>query len=318
MLAQLLNDIRDRRVLVVGDAMLDRYWYGGVERISPEAPVPVIAVTKVDERPGGAANVARNVRAIGARCSLLSVAGDDADAITLERLLHEDRIECSLYRDKLVNTTVKLRVISRNQQLIRIDFESPASKDARVKLLDGYLACLGEHDVVIVSDYGKGGLGYIQEMITAARAAKVPVVVDPKGDDYSGYRGATLITPNRKEFEQVAGRFRDNAELERKAANLVTTLDLGGLLVTRGEEGMSLIEAGGRSMHLPAHAREVYDVTGAGDSVIACIGCAYAAGGALEDALKLANVAAGIVVGKLGAAVATPEEILHELQLQGG
>ena len=159
--------------------MLDRYWYGGVERISPEAPVPVIAVTKADERPGGAANVARNVRALGARCSLLSISGDDADATTLERLLGEDKIECSLYRDKLVNTTVKLRVISRNQQLIRIDFESPASKDSRVKLLDGYLAHLGEHDVVIVSDYGKGGLGYIQEMVTAARAAGVPVVVDP-------------------------------------------------------------------------------------------------------------------------------------------
>jgi len=298
--------------------MLDRYWYGGVERISPEAPVPVIAVTKADERPGGAANVARNVRALGARCSLLSISGDDADATTLERLLGEDKIECSLYRDKLVNTTVKLRVISRNQQLIRIDFESPASKDSRVKLLDGYLAHLGEHDVVIVSDYGKGGLGYIQEMVTAARAAGVPVVVDPKGDDYSGYRGATLITPNRKEFEQVAGRFRDNEELERKAADLVSLLDLGGLLVTRGEEGMSLIERSGRKIHMSAHAREVYDVTGAGDSVIACIGCAYAAGGALEDALTLANVAAGIVVGKLGAAVATPDEILRELQLQGG
>ena len=318
MLPQLLDSIRDRRVLVVGDAMLDRYWYGGVERISPEAPVPVIAVTKADERPGGAANVARNVRALGARCSLLSICGDDSDAATLERLLREERIECSLHRDKLVNTTVKLRVISRNQQLIRIDFESPASKDARVKLLDTYLAHLREHDVVIVSDYGKGGLGYIQEMITAARTAGVPVVVDPKGDDYSGYRGATLITPNRKEFEQVAGRYRDNEELERKAAGLVASLELGGLLVTRGEEGMSLIERSGHRIHMPAHAREVYDVTGAGDSVIACIGCTYAAGGALEDALKLANIAAGIVVGKLGAPVATTDEILHELQLQGG
>jgi D-glycero-beta-D-manno-heptose-7-phosphate kinase len=318
MLPGLLDKIRDRRVLVVGDAMLDRYWSGGVERISPEAPVPVIAVTKADERPGGAANVARNVRAFGARCRLLSISGDDTDADTLERLLRDDRIECSLYRDKLINTTVKLRVISRNQQLIRIDFESPASKDARVKLLDDYLACVGEHDVVIVSDYGKGGLGYIQEMITAAHAVGVPIVVDPKGDDYSGYRGATLITPNRKEFEQVAGRFRDNAEFERKAAELIKKLSVGGLLITRGEEGMSLIENSGRLIHMAAHAREVYDVTGAGDSVIASIGCTYAAGGVLEDALRLANIAAGIVVGKLGAAVATPDEILHELQLQGG
>jgi rfaE bifunctional protein kinase chain/domain len=315
MLAQLLRDIRDRRVLVVGDAMLDRYWYGGVERISPEAPVPVVAVDRADERPGGAANVARNVRALGARCRLLSITGDDAEAATLARLLEAEHIDCTLHRDNLISTTVKLRVISRNQQLIRIDFESPASKDARVKLLDGYLAQLRDYDAVIVSDYGKGGLGYVQEMITAARAANVPVLVDPKGDDYSAYRGATLITPNRKEFEQVAGRFRDNAELERKAAAVVAALDLDGILVTRGEEGMSLIGRERRVLHLPAHAREVFDVTGAGDSVIAAIGCAYAARGALEDALALANLAAGIVVGKLGAATATPEEILHEMKV---
>jgi rfaE bifunctional protein kinase chain/domain len=318
MLSALLRNIRDTRVLVVGDAMLDRYWYGGVERISPEAPVPVVAVSRADERPGGAANVARNVRALGANCRLLSITGDDAEAASLEKLLHAEHIESTLYRDKLISTTVKLRVISRNQQLLRIDFESPASKDARVKLLDNYLAHIGDYSVAIVSDYGKGGLGYIQEMITAARAAAVPVVVDPKGDDYSGYRGATLITPNRKEFEQVAGRFRDNADLERKARAMVAALELGGLLVTRGEEGMSLIEASGRVLHLAARAREVFDVTGAGDSVIASIGCAYAAGGSLEDALQLANIAAGIVVGKLGAAVATPDEILRELQQQGG
>lgn len=317
MLPQLLRKISDTRILVVGDAMLDRYWYGGVERISPEAPVPVVAVGRADERPGGAANVARNVRALGAKCRLLSITGDDAEANSLERLLHAAGIDCTLYRDKLINTTVKLRVISRNQQLLRIDFESPASKDARVKLLDNFLMHVREYSVVILSDYGKGGLGYIQEMITAARDAGVPVVVDPKGDDYSAYRGATLVTPNRKEFEQVAGRFRDNADLERKAAALIASLDLGGLLVTRSEEGMSLIEQGGRVLHLPARAREVFDVTGAGDSVIASIGCAYAAGGEVEDALHLANVAAGIVVGKLGAAVATPDEILHELQVEG-
>lgn len=318
MLPALLRNIRDARVLVVGDAMLDRYWYGGVERISPEAPVPVVAVSRADERPGGAANVARNVRALGAACRLLSITGDDHEASSLERLLGADHIDCTLYRDKLVNTTVKLRVISRNQQLLRIDFESPASKDARVKLLDNYLAHMRDYGVAIVSDYGKGGLGYVQEMITAAREARIPVVVDPKGDDYSHYRGATLITPNRKEFEQVAGRFRDNDELERKARAMVQELHLNGLLVTRGEEGMSLIEQNGRVLHLAARAREVFDVTGAGDSVIAAIGCAYAAGGALEDALQLANIAAGIVVGKLGAAVATPDEILHELHLQEG
>lgn len=318
MLQQLLDRIPRANVLIVGDSMLDRYWYGGVERISPEAPVPVIAVTRSDERAGGAANVARNVRALGARCTLFSITGDDRDASALQALLEAEAIGCQLYRDKLVNTTVKLRVISRNQQLLRIDFESPASKDARVKLLDHYLAHLDGFDVVIVSDYGKGGLGYVQEMIAAARAKGLPVVVDPKGDDYSGYRGATLITPNRKEFEQVAGRARDNAELTHKAAAMAASLELDGVLVTRGEEGMSLVKRDGQSLHIPARAREVFDVTGAGDSVIAAIGCAFAVRAELDDALHLANVAAGIVVGKLGAATATPAEILHQLNAQGG
>ncbi len=316
MLPQLLQKVVEARALVVGDVMLDRYWYGEVDRISPEAPVPVVAVARVDERPGGAANVARNVRALGARCTLLSVTGDDREADSLARLLDEAGIAHTLCRDKLLSTTIKLRVISRHQQLMRIDFESPVSKDARVRLLDRYLQQLPQSNVVILSDYGKGGLGYLREMIAAARNADVPVVVDPKGEDYSGYRGATLITPNRREFEMVAGRFRDNAELESKARAMAEALDLGGILVTRGEEGMSLIERQGRILHAPAHAREVFDVTGSGDTVIATIGCAYAVGAALEDAAQLANVAAGIVVGKLGAATASPAEILHELAHQ--
>ena len=318
MLPQLLEKIARARVLVVGDAMLDRYWYGDVERISPEAPVPVVSVTRMDERPGGAANVAQNVRALGAACTLFSISGDDREADALERLLGEAGIRCQLHRDKLLNTTVKQRVISRHQQLLRIDFDSPVSKDARVKLLDGYLKHLSEYDAVIISDYGKGGLGYIQEMIQAARAASRPVVVDPKGDDYSGYRGANLITPNRKEFEHVAGRFRDNVELERKAKAMAKELDLGGVLVTRGEDGMSLVQQDGRVLHIPARAREVYDVTGAGDTVIASIGCAWSVGSELDDALHLANIAAGIVVGKLGAATASPAEIIHELSTQEG
>jgi rfaE bifunctional protein kinase chain/domain len=315
-LPQLLEKIARAKVLVVGDVMLDRYWYGEVERISPEAPVPVVAVSRADDRPGGAANVAQNVRALGAGCTLFSISGDDREADSLERLLGEAKITCHLERDKLLNTTVKLRVISRHQQLIRIDFDCPASKDARVKLLDNYLKHLSEYDAVIISDYGKGGLGYIQEMIEAARAAARPVVVDPKGDDSRGYRGAHLITPNRKEFEQVAGRFRDNRELEQKALAMAKELDLGGVLVTRGEEGMSLVEQDGRVLHIPARAREVFDVTGAGDTVIAAIGCAWSVGSELGDALHLANLAAGIVVGKLGAATATPAEIMHELSLQ--
>jgi rfaE bifunctional protein kinase chain/domain len=315
-LQELLQKVANTRVLVVGDAMLDRYWYRAVERISPEAPVPVIAVNRCDERPGGAANVARNVSALGAHCSLFAASGDDKEANSLERLLRGRGIRCSLQRDKLLNTTVKVRVVSQNQQLIRIDFDMPVSKDCRARLIDDFLKWLPEFQVVIISDYGKGGLGYIQEMIDAASNTGIPVVVDPKGDDYSAYRRADLLTPNRTEFERVAGRFRNNAELEQKAKALTASLELGAVLVTRGEEGMSLVERGGEVLHYAARAREVFDVTGAGDTVVATIGCAFAVGGAPEDALHLANVAAGIVVGKLGAASATPEEILRELAIE--
>ncbi|BAU48615.1 heptose 1-phosphate adenyltransferase [Sulfurifustis variabilis] len=317
MLPDLLNALTRARVLVVGDAMLDRYWHGGVERISPEAPVPVVTVGRCDERPGGAANVARNVRDLGARCTLLSITGDDREADKLEQLLDKADIGYRLYRDKLINTIVKLRVISRNQQLLRIDFESPPSKDARVRLLDYYLEHLSQFDVVIVSDYGKGGLGYVREMVGAARDAGLPVIVDPKGDDYSIYRRATLVTPNRKEFEQIAGRARDDLDLERRAAATVAALELDGLLITRGEEGMTLVERDGRVLHVPARVREVFDVTGAGDSVIAAVACTYAVGGPVEEALRLASIAAGIVVGKLGAATATPDEIRQELSAGG-
>ena len=316
MLPELLQKIKDTKVLVVGDSMLDRYWYGGVERISPEAPVPVIAVNRCDERPGGAANVARNVQALGAKCDLLSVSGSDNEADTLEQLLREEGVNCRLQRDKLLNTTVKLRVISQNQQLIRIDFDMPGSKDARAQLLERYLEDLRQFQLVVVSDYGKGGLGSISEMIAAARGAGIPVVVDPKGDDYSLYRGADLLTPNRKEFEQVAGRFNDQKELEENASALASSFELGAVLVTRGEEGMSLIKRDGEALHYPARAREVFDVTGAGDTVIATVGCAFAVGGGSEDALHLANIAAGVVVGKLGATTATPDEILHELAIE--
>lgn len=314
MLQQLLRKIKDAKVLVVGDAMLDRYWYGDVERISPEAPVPVAVIREADERPGGAANVARNVKALGAQGDLLTITGDDREADTLERLLGAVGIGCHLCRDKLLNTTVKLRVVSRHlhQQLLRIDFESPPSKDARIALLDMFIKQLSVHRAIIVSDYGKGGLGHIREMIEASKQKGIPVVVDPKGHDYSGYRGATLITPNRKEFEIVAGRFHDDSDLEEKATSLAKSLELQAILVTRGEEGMSLIRPGKKALHIKARAREVYDVTGAGDTVIAAIGSTMAVGGDLEDAVQLANVAAGIVVGKPGTAWATPEEIMHE------
>jgi rfaE bifunctional protein kinase chain/domain len=311
--SSLLDRLNKANVLIVGDAMLDRYWYGDVDRISPEAPVPVVHLRHTDERPGGAANVARNVRALGATCTLISITGDDPEATRLEELLAKEGIGRHLQRDKLLNTIVKLRVISRHQQLLRIDFEAPPSKDARVQLLDEYLRRLAGFSAVIISDYGKGGLGYIQEMIQAARKAGTPVIVDPKGQDYSHYRGANLITPNRREFEQVAGRFTDNDDLRRKADAMIAALELDGLLVTRGEEGMSYFGKGGVSLHVPAQARDVFDVTGAGDTVIAAMGASLAVGGAMPDALQLANVAAGIVVSKLGAATATPDEIRREL-----
>ena len=293
--------------------MLDRYWYGHVERISPEAPVPVVSVNKSDERLGGAANVARNVTALGGKCTLLAVCGDDKEADIIEKLLLDSRIEGVLEREKLINTTIKLRVISMHQQLLRIDFEPPASKDAHDRVLKDYMTKLPEFDAVVISDYGKGGLGFIVEMISAARKAGKSVLIDPKGDDYGAYRGASLITPNRKEFEQVAGRFMNNEDLAQRATELIKSLDLGGLLVTRGEDGMSLFESGKPPQHVPVRAREVFDVTGAGDTVIAVIAAAYAVHADSREAVELANVAAGIVVGKLGAATVSPDEILNEI-----
>jgi len=312
-LLELLEKLDRARVLVVGDIMLDRYWRGAVDRISPEAPVPVVAVSGTEERLGGAANVASNVRALGAQCNLLGITGDDADADALESLLKAQGISAQLERDKSLKTTVKLRIVSQQQQLIRIDFETPANESSTQKLLDRYEKLLAAHDVVIVSDYGKGGLARVQNMIQMARNAGIPLIIDPKGDDYSMYAGATLITPNRKEFQAVAGRFADTDELVKKAKAMVAELDLGGLLVTRSEEGMSLISKDGKAVHMKARAREVFDVTGAGDTVIAAVGSALALGSGPEDAIHLANVAAGIVVGKLGSATASPEEIRQEL-----
>lgn len=314
MLVELLKKVTTARVLVVGDVMLDRYWYGGVDRISPEAPVPVVSVAREEERLGGAANVARNITALGGKCSLLAITGDDPGADMLETLGTKAGIELNLCRDKMVNTTVKLRVISQNQQLLRVDFDSPVSKDAKIQLLQTFSKIISQHDLIVVSDYAKGGLGHIREIIHLARKNKIPVLVDPKGDDYHGYKGATLITPNRKEFEQVTGPFVDDTDLEQRALELIKELELESLLITRSEEGMTLIEANGECTHMPAQALEVFDVTGAGDTVIASIGLAFAAGASTIDALSLANIAAGIVVGKLGSETATPEEVLAASQ----
>jgi rfaE bifunctional protein kinase chain/domain len=303
---------RDRvavaHVLVVGDVMLDRYWFGDVERISPEAPVPVVKIARTEERPGGAANVARNVAALGAHVSLLSATGTDEPADALLRLLATDRISTSFLRDAALTTTVKLRVIGRQQQLLRIDFETAPPNELLASNLDAFDRLLADANALVLSDYGKGGLVHITTMIDRARAAGKPVLVDPKGDDWERYRGATLITPNRSEFRQVAGRARDEADLARRAQALRQQLGIGALLVTRSEEGMSLYSDAG-ALTIPAQAREVFDVSGAGDTVIATLGAMLAAGATLPDAMAIANEAAGVVVGKLGTAVAEPGEL---------
>ena len=304
----MLDDLRGARVLVVGDVMLDRYWFGEVSRISPEAPVPVVKVERVEERPGGAANVARNAAALGAHVSLLSVVGRDEAGSSLRRLLKRDRIISKLHTDRGLKTTVKLRVIGRRQQLVRLDFETPPSHEALASKLRDFRQLLRRVDTVILSDYGKGGLTHIVNMIRMARAAGKAVLVDPKGDDYSRYRGATLITPNRAEFREVAGGWKSEGELTRKARELMRRLQVRAMLITRSEEGMTLYRAGER-LHVPAQAREVYDVSGAGDTVIATLGVMLAAGVDLDEAVRLANRAAGIVVGKFGTAVVRPDEL---------
>jgi len=300
--------IRRARVLVVGDVMLDRYWFGEVSRISPEAPVPVVKIDRVEERPGGAANVARNAGALGARASLLSVVGRDEAGRSLRQLLKRERIAASLHNDPTLSTTVKLRVISRRQQLLRADFETPPSHEVLATKLQDYRRLLKSCDAVILSDYGKGGLAHIARMIALARRAGKPVLVDPKGEDYSRYRGASLITPNRAELRAVIGGWNSERELTSKAQNLRKRLGLGAVLVTRSEEGMTLYRRGER-LHVPALAREVYDVSGAGDTVIAAMGVMLAAGYVLGDAVRVANCAAGLVVGKFGTAVVEYDEL---------
>ncbi len=304
----MIPDTSLTRILVVGDVMLDRYWFGEVSRISPEAPVPVVKVERSEERPGGAANVARNCAALGARVVLLSVVGADEAGRSLARLMGDSGIECSLHEDANLSTTVKLRVIGRQQQLLRIDFENaPDHEILRAKLAD-FGSRLPACDVVILSDYGKGGLAHIQEMIALGRAAGKAVLVDPKGEDYARYTGATLLTPNRSELREVVGRWRDDAELARKAIRLREELQLGALLVTRSEEGMTLYSDSGVT-HQPARAREVYDVSGAGDTVIATLAVMLGSGLSFAEAMRQANLAAGIVVGKLGTATCSLQEL---------
>jgi rfaE bifunctional protein kinase chain/domain len=307
-LIHLEEKLRRARVLVVGDAMLDRYLFGDVERISPEAPVPVVRVTREEARLGGAANVALNVKSLGANVTLITVVGNDEPAAKLQQLLQDKGVESILGKDPNLYTCVKLRVIGRAQQLVRVDFENQPDHEVLADMLTDYTRVLGQHDAVLFSDYGKGGLAHIPRMIELARAAGKAVLVDPKGIDYARYAGATVMTPNRSELSQVIGGWVSEEQLETRARALRESLRLDALLLTRSEEGMSLFDAAGH-MRVAAKAREVFDVTGAGDTVIATMAALLACGVSLRDALPVANRAAGLVVGKFGTATVSYAEL---------
>jgi D-glycero-beta-D-manno-heptose-7-phosphate kinase len=302
------EQLAQAHVLVVGDAMLDRYWYGAVDRISPEAPVPVVRVTREEERIGGAANVASNVVTLGAQAALLTVVGDDEASHKLEALVARTGIQPHFGRDPQLKTTVKLRVIGRQQQLLRMDFENTPQSEVLASQSSSFQALLPQHQAVLFSDYGKGGLAHVAQMIEAARAAGKAVLIDPKGSDYSRYSHATVITPNRAELQQVIGIWGDEADLQSRVENLRRQLQIDALLLTRSEEGMTLFDNAGKQ-HVAAQAREVFDVTGAGDTVIATLAACVAAGLSLRDAMPVANRAGGIVVGKFGTATVSYEEL---------
>jgi len=302
------EQLAQSRVLVVGDAMLDRYWFGAVERISPEAPVPIVRVNREEERLGGAANVALNVKTLGAAATLLTVVGDDEPARKLRTMLEQHGISALLGSDPQLYTIVKLRVIGRAQQLIRVDFENQPDHEVLVGMLSEFERVLPEHGAVLFSDYGKGGLTHIPRMIELARAAGKPVLIDPKGSDYARYAGASVVTPNRAELAQVIGSWSSEAQLLERVTALRAEHRLDALLLTRSEDGMSLFDDAGH-VQVPAQAREVFDVTGAGDTVIATLAALLASGMSLRDAMPLANRAGGIVVGKFGTASVSYEEL---------
>ena len=296
------------RILVVGDVMLDRYWFGEVNRISPEAPVPIVRIEKREERLGGAANVARNAAALGTRTGLLGVVGQDEAGDTVEQILGESSIQSYLNRDTAISTIIKLRVIGRQQQLLRVDFESAPTETVLRDKLSQYNALLGQYDVIVLSDYAKGSLVNVAHMIAAARQAGKLVLVDPKGEDFSRYAGASVLTPNKSELKRIVGSWSSEQELTTKAQQLRQSLGLDALLLTRSEEGMTLYTEQ-QVMHTPAVAREVFDVSGAGDTVIATLAAMLGAGMPIADAVTTANRAGGIVVGKLGTATVTKEEL---------
>ncbi|MBD0871127.1 MULTISPECIES: D-glycero-beta-D-manno-heptose-7-phosphate kinase [Achromobacter] len=304
--------ISHSRVLVVGDVMLDRYWFGEVERISPEAPVPVVRVARREDRLGGAANVARNVAALGGHVTLVGVLGEDEAGDSVRRLSAEAGIQAELVADPSLHTTLKMRVLGRQQQLLRVDFEQHPAQPALDNVDAAFARHLANHDIVVLSDYAKGVLARVESLIALARNAGVPVLVDPKGHDYTRYRGATLVTPNRSEMQEAVGRWSSEAELTDRAQRLRADLDLEALLVTRSEQGMTLFTDAGRD-HIDAQAHEVFDVSGAGDTVLATLAVSRAIDLPWVDAMGWANKAGGIAVGKLGTSIVTAAELAGEL-----
>ncbi len=308
-----IPNFKDATVLVVGDVMLDRYWHGATSRISPEAPVPVVHVRDIENRPGGAGNVALNIATLGGRVLLLSITGSDENASLLKTELEAAGVECIFQQAQRLPTVTKLRIISHHQQLIRLDFEEGFHSLDRSYLMSRLEECLPESNVVVLSDYGKGVLSPAQPFIKMARNANKHVLVDPKQRDFSHYRSATIITPNYAEFEAAAGSCENEQSLVEKAWAQIAAHDLEALLITRGEDGMTLLQKEHPPINLPTHAREVFDVTGAGDTVISVLAISLAAGESLPVAMRMANHAAGVVVGKLGTAGVTPAELQSAL-----
>lgn len=296
------------KILVVGDVMLDRYWFGEVSRISPEAPVPVVKVGRKEDRLGGAANVARNCVALGAQATLIGLIGADEAGTAVQDLCHAEGVMAHLCVDEAEPTILKLRILGRLQQLLRVDFENPPSTKVLKQLQQHFADLVAQHDVVVLSDYAKGALSEVEALIALAQSQKVPVLVDPKGDDYSRYHHASSITPNRQEMQQAVGKWADEAELTQRAQQLRQELGLEALLITRSEQGMTMYSDAGRA-HAAAEAQEVFDVSGAGDTVLATLAVSKAAGLDWNEAMYWANKAGSIVVGKLGTSTVTAKEL---------
>ncbi|MCO6552961.1 MAG: bifunctional D-glycero-beta-D-manno-heptose-7-phosphate kinase/D-glycero-beta-D-manno-heptose 1-phosphate adenylyltransferase HldE [Gilliamella sp.] len=309
-----LPDFNCANVLVVGDIMLDRYWYGGTNRISPEAPVPVVKIDSLEERPGGAANVAMNITSLCGNARLIGLTGIDEPAKILDEQLSKHKVQCDFVSVSTHPTITKLRVLSRNQQLIRIDFEEGFGNVDPAPLLERIQTALKTNKVLVLSDYAKGALSAVQAMIKLANQANVPILVDPKGTDFERYRGATILTPNMSEFEAVVGHCQSEDEIIEKGHQLIKQYQLKALLVTRSEKGMTLLQLDKPTYHLPTQAKEVFDVTGAGDTVIATLAAALAAGQSLEESCFLANAAAGVVVGKLGTSTVSQVELSNAIR----